>query len=50
MDEENGEVLYKDPIRREKMEARLNVIFENDTELLSIIKIDNETFKIKNYV
>ena len=50
IDEEIGEVLYKDPVRREKMEARLNVIFENDTELLSIINIDNETFKIKNYV
>lgn len=50
IDDEIGQVLYKDPKRKEKMENKLDVIFEDDTELLSIINIENETFKIENYV
>jgi len=50
VEDEIGQILYKDPSRREKMENRLDAIFEDDTELLSIINIENETFKIENYV
>ena len=50
IDSEIGQVLYKDPDRRIKMENRLGVIFEDDAELLSIININEETFKIENYV
>ena len=50
IDSEIGQILYKDSARKEKMENRLGVIFEDDTELLSIINIENETFKIEKYV
>ena len=50
VDSEIGQVLYKDPDRKYEMEEKLGVIFEDDTELLSIINIENETFKIENYV
>ena len=50
VDSELGQILYKDPSRREKMEDRLGVILEDDTELLSIVNIENEIFKIEQYV
>tara|TARA_R110000823_G_scaffold35379_2_gene97754 strand:+ start:496 stop:1239 length:744 start_codon:yes stop_codon:yes gene_type:complete len=50
LESETGQVLYKDPDRRIKMEDRLGVIFEDDAELLSILSINKETFKIEHYV
>lgn len=50
IDDEIGQVLYKDPKRKEQMEHKLGVTFEDETELLSIMNINEETFKIEEYV
>tara|TARA_R110002020_G_scaffold30759_6_gene96652 strand:- start:1558 stop:2301 length:744 start_codon:yes stop_codon:yes gene_type:complete len=50
LESEIGQVLYRDPERKIKMENRLGVIFEDDVELLSILNINEETLKIENYV
>ena len=50
IDSEVGQILYQDPERRIRMEEELGVKFAKDTELLSIMDIENETLNIKNYV
>jgi hypothetical protein len=50
IDDEIGQVLYKDPKRKEQMEHKFGVTFEDETELLSIMNINEETFKIEEYV
>lgn len=50
LDSEIGQILYQDPKRRAKMEERLGVTLEEDSELLSIINIEEETYKIEDYV
>ena len=47
---EIGQVLYQDPHRKEELERLLDSPLNEDTELLSIINIEEETFKINDYV
>ena len=47
---EIGQILYKDPHRKQELEEMLGMQLDEETELLSIINIEEETFKIKNYV
>tara|TARA_Y100001963_G_C6730204_1_gene423485 strand:+ start:483 stop:1241 length:759 start_codon:yes stop_codon:yes gene_type:complete len=47
--EEIGQVLYKDPKRRELMEDKLGTTLSDDLELLSIIDKKEEIFNINDY-
>ena len=50
IDDEIGQVLYKHKDRKRQLEARLGTTLDENTELLSIINIEEETFKIEDYV
>tara|TARA_R110000822_G_scaffold161822_11_gene302182 strand:- start:638 stop:1381 length:744 start_codon:yes stop_codon:yes gene_type:complete len=49
-DGEVGQILWKDPARRVIMEEKLGCQIDLDSELLSIIDEEKETFNIENYV
>ena len=50
VEDEIGEILYKSPERKQILEEQLGVELEDETELLSIANIKEETLNIENYV
>ena len=49
-DSEIAQILWQDDKRRKDMEEKLGCTLDPDSELLSIIDEDNETFNIEDYV
>jgi hypothetical protein len=49
-DSEIAQILWQDDKRRKDMEEKLGCTLDSDSELLSIIDEDNETFNIEDYV
>ncbi len=49
IDSQIAEILFKSESRKLALEKKLNVTLEEDVELLSIIDIEKETFKLKDY-
>lgn len=49
-DSEISQILWQDAARREEMEQKLGCKLDPNSELLSIIDEDNETFNIEDYV
>ena len=47
--DEVGQILYKDPKRRKALEYKLDIELPEDSELLSIIDIDKETYDSEIY-
>ena len=49
VDGEVGQILFKSPGRKRIMEEKLGAILDEDSELLSIIEKEKETFDFETY-
>jgi len=49
VDGEVGQILFKSPKRKSMMENKLDVILDEDSELLSIMEENKETFNFETY-
>ena len=45
-----GQVLFKSETRKKELEKKLDCILDKDSELLSIINFEEETFNHKIYI
>ena len=49
VDGEVGQILFQSPKRKQIMEEKLGVILDEDSELLSIMEKEKETFDFETY-